>query len=202
MSWLAKRWSAASFNPRLKQKAPFPVQPGTLQTGASGTAHGASECRTLALLTSVSRPCLQGQKPTAAFLCDEGRIELVSLATRTVTGSLKMPGSVRAAAFSPDGEQLLSLGQCPAFFCWKIAMITNQLIFSHLHIGRPHARRRTAIGAAIARDTRLLPLQPAPSLRKTVHLCSWHQPCRLGRSGATLEREAPDPLLATSLLAT
>ena len=52
----------------------------------------------------------QGQQPTAAFLGDEGRITLVSLKGGGVTGTLRMNGSARAAAFSPDGSQLLSLG--------------------------------------------------------------------------------------------
>lgn len=45
-----------------------------------------------------------------AFLGDEGRISLVSLKSRQLTGTLKMAGSARAAAFAPDGQQLLSLG--------------------------------------------------------------------------------------------
>lgn len=56
---------------------------------------------------------LQGQKPVAAFLGDEGRISLVSLEGAGVTGTLRMSGSARAAAFSPDGCQLLSLGAAP-----------------------------------------------------------------------------------------
>ncbi len=56
---------------------------------------------------------LQGQKPVAAFLGDEGRISLVSLEGGGVTGTLRMSGSARAAAFSPDGCQLLSLGAAP-----------------------------------------------------------------------------------------
>lgn len=57
------------------------------------------------------RPLQDGQKPTVAFLGDEGRISLVSLASRQLTGTLRMAGSSRAAAFSPDGSQLLSLGE-------------------------------------------------------------------------------------------
>lgn len=53
------------------------------------------------------------QPATVAFLGDEGRINLVSLKSRQLTGSLKMAGSARAAAFSPDGNQLLSLGTAP-----------------------------------------------------------------------------------------
>ncbi len=57
------------------------------------------------------RPLQDGQKPTIAFLGDGGRISLVSLVSRQLTGTLKMAGSARAAAFSPDGSQLLSLGE-------------------------------------------------------------------------------------------
>jgi U3 small nucleolar RNA-associated protein 18 len=47
---------------------------------------------------------------TVAFLGDEGRINLVSLRSQQLMGTLKMAGTARAAAFAPDGQQLLSLG--------------------------------------------------------------------------------------------
>ena len=39
-----------------------------------------------------------------------GYIALVSLKSRQHVGSLKMSGTARAAAFSPDGNDLLTMG--------------------------------------------------------------------------------------------
>lgn len=49
-------------------------------------------------------------KPLVAFLGDNGHIGLVSLGSRTSVGSLKMNGSARAAAFSNDGNTLVTAG--------------------------------------------------------------------------------------------
>lgn len=46
--------------------------------------------------------------PMIAFLANEGHIPLVSLKSRQAVGSLKMNGSVRCAAFSSDGQQVIS----------------------------------------------------------------------------------------------
>jgi hypothetical protein len=45
-----------------------------------------------------------------AFLGDSGHIGLVSLASRSAVGGLKMSGSARAAAFSSDGRSLITAG--------------------------------------------------------------------------------------------
>ena len=71
-------------------------------------------CPQKSLESCVVGPGLgEGPGPSAgllAFLGDGGYIPLVSLHTRQWVGSLKMNGSVRAAAFSTDGNDLVTAG--------------------------------------------------------------------------------------------
>lgn len=46
-----------------------------------------------------------------AFLGDQGYVPLVSLASRQWVANLKMNGSARCAAYTPDGHELLTLGE-------------------------------------------------------------------------------------------
>jgi U3 small nucleolar RNA-associated protein 18 len=61
-----------------------------------------------------------GGPPLLAFYGNEGHIPLVSLKTRQAVGSLKMNGSVRTAAFSADGNQLLSSGSDGVVYVWDL----------------------------------------------------------------------------------
>lgn len=72
-----------------------------------------------------------------AFLGDEGRINLVSLKSRQLTGTLKMAGTARAAAFAPDGQQLLSLGaQVPAGSRSSVAALQSGSAILFQHVSR------------------------------------------------------------------
>mmetsp|Transcript_17016 Transcript_17016/g.28701 ORF Transcript_17016/g.28701 Transcript_17016/m.28701 type:complete len:535 (+) Transcript_17016:177-1781(+) len=59
-------------------------------------------------------------QPMVAFYGNEGHIPLVSLKTRQAVGHLKMNGSVRSAAFSSDGLQLLSSGSDGTMYVWDV----------------------------------------------------------------------------------
>lgn len=48
--------------------------------------------------------------PLVAFLGRDGCIPLVSLTSRQAVGSLKMSGTAKTAAFSADGQQLITSG--------------------------------------------------------------------------------------------
>lgn len=54
--------------------------------------------------------CPSGSNPLMAFLGNQGCIPLVSLASRQSVGTLKMNGTVRTAAFTADGQELLTAG--------------------------------------------------------------------------------------------
>ena len=54
--------------------------------------------------------CSSSSNPLVAFLGNEGCIPLVSLQSRQSVGTLKMNGSVRTAAFTADGQELLTAG--------------------------------------------------------------------------------------------
>jgi hypothetical protein len=88
-------------------------KPGAWQCSSHRALSRRLQRRVSGLITSVLHVhlLLMSQAPgTVAFLGDEGRINLVSLKSRQLTGTLKMAGTARAAAFAPDGQQLLSLG--------------------------------------------------------------------------------------------
>ncbi|KAL3327150.1 hypothetical protein AABB24_037715 [Solanum stoloniferum] len=57
---------------------------------------------------------------TIAFLGNEGYILLVSTKTKELIGTLKMNGTVRSAAFSDDGQQLLSSGGDGHIYHWDL----------------------------------------------------------------------------------
>lgn len=65
-------------------------------------------------------PAQHSGPPLLAFLCDGGRVPLVSLASRSVIATLQQPGSVRAAAFCPDGRQLLTGGGDGVVYVWDV----------------------------------------------------------------------------------
>ncbi len=60
--------------------------------------------------------CPDPGNPLVAFLGNEGCVPLVSLRSRQCVGDLKMSGTVRTAAFSSDGAQLLTSGVDPLPF--------------------------------------------------------------------------------------
>ena len=55
--------------------------------------------------------CPSQDNPLVAFLGNEGCVPLVSLRSRQCVGDLKMSGTVRTAAFSSDGLELLTSGE-------------------------------------------------------------------------------------------
>ena len=57
--------------------------------------------------------CPAPGSPLVAFLGAEGCVPLVSLRSRQAVGDLKMSGTVRSAAFSADGLELLTSGAPP-----------------------------------------------------------------------------------------
>ena len=54
--------------------------------------------------------CLCSFDVTMVTPCTGGHVALVSLKSRQLAGTLKMNGTARTAAFSPDGTELLTLG--------------------------------------------------------------------------------------------
>jgi len=63
--------------------------------------------------------CPSSSNPLVAFLGNEGCIPLLSLKSRQSVGILKMNGTVRTAAFSANGQELLTAGMicCPGKIC-------------------------------------------------------------------------------------
>ena len=63
--------------------------------------------------------CPSSSNPLIAFLGNEGCIPLLSLKSRQSVGTLKMNGTVRTAAFSASGQELLTAGMtcCPGKIC-------------------------------------------------------------------------------------
>ena len=62
------------------------------------------------------------QRACIAFLGNEGTVPLVSLRSKQLIGELRMSGSVRAAAFSPDGMQLYAAGGDGKVHLWDVRM--------------------------------------------------------------------------------
>jgi len=60
--------------------------------------------------------------PVVAFFGRDGNIPLVSTSSRQSVGSLKMNGSVRAGAFSADGNDLLTSGSDGVIYLWDMRM--------------------------------------------------------------------------------
>lgn len=54
--------------------------------------------------------CPSSSNPLVAFLGNEGCVPLISLKSRQSVGTLKMNGTVRTAAFTGDGQELLTAG--------------------------------------------------------------------------------------------
>eukprot|EP00882_Tetradesmus_deserticola_P018443 GHRQ01019810.1.p2 GENE.GHRQ01019810.1~~GHRQ01019810.1.p2 ORF type:complete len:191 (-),score=89.59 GHRQ01019810.1:798-1370(-) len=77
---------------------------GKASRGPAGGRTGMKSCESFAASSDPARPLL-------AFLGDGGHIGLVSLGSRRPVGSLKMNGSARAAAFSSDGNTLITAGE-------------------------------------------------------------------------------------------
>ncbi len=76
------------------------------------------------------------ERPLLAFLGDEGRVSLVSLASRQLAGTLRMAGSARAAAFSPDGQRLLTHGApAPVFLPFFLPFsLLLPIIYPSVHV--------------------------------------------------------------------
>ena len=60
--------------------------------------------------------CPSSSNPLVAFLGNEGCVPLVSLKSRQSVTTLKMSGTVRTAAFTATGQELLTAGMSPAHF--------------------------------------------------------------------------------------
>lgn len=60
--------------------------------------------------------------PLMAFLGNQGSIPLVSLKMRQPAFTLKAPGAVRSAAFTPNGHELLSSSDNGLLYLWDLRM--------------------------------------------------------------------------------
>ena len=69
--------------------------------------------------------CPAPDNPLVAFLGNEGCVPLVSLRSRQCVGDLKMSGAVRTAAFSGDGQELLTSGDLSADCSHRPAYLVN-----------------------------------------------------------------------------
>ncbi|KAF6264482.1 WD40-repeat-containing domain protein [Scenedesmus sp. NREL 46B-D3] len=81
--------------------------------GLAGGRTGMKSCESFAASSDPARPLL-------AFLGDGGHVGLVSLGSRRPVGSLKMNGSARAAAFSSDGNTLVTAGGDGVLYTWDL----------------------------------------------------------------------------------
>ncbi|DBB01100.1 hypothetical protein WJX77_009600 [Trebouxia sp. C0004] len=64
--------------------------------------------------------CPSSTNPLIAFLGNEGCIPLLSLKSRQSVGTLKMNGTVRTAAFSASGQELLTAGGDGVVHTWDL----------------------------------------------------------------------------------
>ena len=55
--------------------------------------------------------CPSSSNPLVAFIGNQGCIPLLSLKSRQSVGTLKINGTVRTAAFTADGQELLTAGE-------------------------------------------------------------------------------------------
>ena len=55
--------------------------------------------------------CPSSSNPLVAFIGNQGCIPLLSLKSRQSVGTLKINGTVRTAAFTADGQELLTAGK-------------------------------------------------------------------------------------------
>jgi U3 small nucleolar RNA-associated protein 18 len=62
------------------------------------------------------------QRACIAFLGSEGAVPLVSLRSKQCVGELRMSGTVRSAAFSPDGLHLYAAGGDGKVHLWDVRM--------------------------------------------------------------------------------
>lgn len=62
--------------------------------------------------------CPSSSNPLIAFIGNRGCVPLLSLKSRQSIGILKINGTVRTAAFTADGQELLTAGQAvPYTYC-------------------------------------------------------------------------------------
>lgn len=80
------------------------------------------EDKSLARFAAPPAASCADQRACVAFLGNEGRVPLVSLRSRQWVGELKMSGTVRSAAFSADGTQLLTAGGDGLVYVWDVRM--------------------------------------------------------------------------------
>lgn len=87
--------------------------------------------------------CPAPDNPLVAFLGNEGCVPLVSLRSRQCVGDLKMSGTVRTAAFSADGLELLTSGGTCAnppshHFCLPHHVLCKAFMAAGSHSHRQH----------------------------------------------------------------
>ena len=75
--------------------------------------------------------CPSTSNPLVACLGNDGSVPLVSLRSRQSVGVLKMNGTVRTAAFTSDGAELLTSGGHLGVQC--LCCISMQSVHSGLH---------------------------------------------------------------------
>ena len=91
-----------------------------LEAGRAERVAGIVGCEDRSLEAFVASPPGRPGPPLLAFLQDGGRVPLVSLASRACIGTLQMPGTVRSAAFAPDGFTLLTGGGDGLVCVWDL----------------------------------------------------------------------------------
>ena len=122
--------------------------------------------------------CPSSSNPLIAFLGNEGCIPLLSLKSRQSVGTLKMNGTVRTAAFSANGQELLTAGMacCPGKICAMEAHNRVQEIRCQHSMAAVH-------GAALSSRQGMLPTAevmthgqelPEQSTSPICHCRRWH----------------------------
>ena len=124
--------------------------------------------------------------PVAAFLGDQGFIQLVSLKSKQWVGSLKMNGSVRTAVFSPNGNELLTGGGDGVVYTWDLR--TRKCIGQMTDLGN-----KDSSSLSLSTDCKYL---ATGSQSGVVNLYSHHSPSpSMSHSAGSMKRPSnPRPL--------
>lgn len=84
--------------------------------------HGRSDASLERFAAPPAGMCDDDQRACLAFYGAEGSLPLVSIRSKQLVGELRMSGSVRAAAFAPDGVHLYTAGGDGSVHIWDVRM--------------------------------------------------------------------------------